>query len=350
MAKISAYPNGNPPVDSDEFIVGRAGDNRKLTWANVKAAISALYVSVTNADWLVLIGGGATTLHTHAGGGGDKYPMEARLTLETGVAVSTTDQADKATLYLTPYKGCQIATYDGVSAWSVIELTADLSLDISGYTASKPYDIWVYDNGGTLTLDSTIWTNGTTRATALALQNGVYVKTGATTRRYIGTIYMDAASKCQDTVLKRYVWNYYNRTLKRFRIIESTDNWNYPANIVWRQWANNSANKAEFVIGVSENTVQLTFLGLGSNGASTVVFYNGIGLDATNAIAADSLSFQAKAPGNINGNSSTIYVGFPGIGYHYLALLEYAGTNTDFYGDAGVPLLMQLGGTGWLLG
>jgi hypothetical protein len=125
-------------------------------------------------------------------GGGDKYPMEARLTLETGVAVSTTDQADKATLYLTPYKGCQIATYDGVSAWSVIELTADLSLDISGYTASKPYDIWVYDNGGTLTLDSTIWTNTTTRATALALQNGVYVKTGATTRRYIGTIYMDA--------------------------------------------------------------------------------------------------------------------------------------------------------------
>lgn len=39
MAKISAYPNGNPPVDSDEFIVARAGDNRKLTWANIKAAV-----------------------------------------------------------------------------------------------------------------------------------------------------------------------------------------------------------------------------------------------------------------------------------------------------------------------
>jgi hypothetical protein len=87
MAKISAYPNGNPPVDSDEFIVARAGDNRKLTWANVKAAISALYVSVTNANWVDLTDGGSTTLHTHAGGGGDGWTADAN----TWAFVSTDD-------------------------------------------------------------------------------------------------------------------------------------------------------------------------------------------------------------------------------------------------------------------
>jgi hypothetical protein len=43
MAKISVYPNGNPPVDSDEFIVARAGDNRKLTWANIKATLKTYF-------------------------------------------------------------------------------------------------------------------------------------------------------------------------------------------------------------------------------------------------------------------------------------------------------------------
>ena len=154
-------------------------------------------------------------------GGGAKYPCDGRLTLETGVPVSTTDQANKTTLYFTPYAGNQVGLYDGSSAWTTLSF-AELSLNITAFTASKPYDIWIYNNAGTAALDSTVWTSTTARATALALQDGVLVKSGATTRRYLGTIYMDSASKCQDTFKLRYVWNYYNRVTKPMYSLEAT--------------------------------------------------------------------------------------------------------------------------------
>ena len=135
---------------------------------------------------------------------------QGRLTLESGVAVSTSNQTAKTTLYFTPYNGNQIALYNG-SAWIMRSFT-ETSLSLSGYTADTNYDIWAYDNAGTLALASTAWTNATTRATALALQNGVYVKSGDATRRYLGTIRTTAtAGQSEDSASKRFVWNYYNR-------------------------------------------------------------------------------------------------------------------------------------------
>lgn len=148
----------------------------------------------------------------------DVYPLViggnpgGRLTLETGVPVSSADQADKTTLYYTPYVSNLISLYDG-SDWDALEFS-ELSLDISGFTASKPYDIFCYNNSGTPTLEGLVWTDGSTRATALTMQDGVLVKTGATTRRYLGTIYMAADQKCDDSVASRYVWNMYNRELR----------------------------------------------------------------------------------------------------------------------------------------
>lgn len=138
-----------------------------------------------------------------------KDVADGRLTLESGVPISTSAQSNKTTLYYTFYTGNKIGLYDGTS-WHV-RTFAELSIAVGAYTASKPYDIWVYDNAGTPALDSTVWTDATTRATALAYQDGVLVKSGAATRRYVGTIYIDSGQKCQDTVLLRYVYNYYNR-------------------------------------------------------------------------------------------------------------------------------------------
>jgi len=176
------------------------------------------------------------------------YLCNGRLTLETGVPVSTSDQADKTTLYFTPYMGDLIYIYDGTS-W-VLYSFAELSLNISAFTASKPYDIFIYDNAGTLTLEGLVWTDATTRATALTTQNGIYVLTGATEKRYLGTIYMDAASKCQDSLVKRFVWNYYNRSPKLLYTVENTAHF---YNGAYRLWNNSSTNNLlNFIIGVLE--------------------------------------------------------------------------------------------------
>ena len=110
-----------------------------------------------------------------------------RLTLTSGTPVTTADVTGAGTLYYTPYVNGQIALYDGSSTWTVYTFTErSLALTV---TSGKNYDVFAYNNSGTVTLElSAAWTNDTTRADALTTQNGVTVKSGATTRRWLGTI------------------------------------------------------------------------------------------------------------------------------------------------------------------
>ena len=75
------------------------------------------------------------------------------------------------------------------SLWTEeLSVTSPISIAVPS-TTSTVYDVFVYDSSGTSTLELTAWTNLTTRATALAYQNGVLCKTeGAlVTRRYLGS-------------------------------------------------------------------------------------------------------------------------------------------------------------------
>jgi len=187
------------------------------------------------------------------------YLCQGRLTLQSGVAISTSEQADKTNVYFTPYNGNKIAVYDG-SIWIVSSFT-EKSLSLSGYTADKNYDIWIYDNSGTLTLDSTIWTNDTTRATALTTQDGIYVKNGDATRRYLGTIRITAtAGQCEDSGFggtsgaKRFVWNYYNQADYSNLSYDTTDAWTESGNGTYTICnSGNAAWKHEFVMGFATN-------------------------------------------------------------------------------------------------
>jgi hypothetical protein len=263
------------------------------------------------------------------------YPCNGRLTLETGVAVSTADQADKTTLYFTPYMGNQIAIFDGAT-WSILTF-AELSLDISGYTASKPYDIWIYNNSGSATLDSTVWTSGSVRATALALQDGVYCKTGTLTRRYLGTIYMDAASKCQDTANKRFVWNYYNRVLRAVKTNNTTTSWTYTTH-AWREYNNGTGQvSGEFIVGVLEDGYIPSFTAYLSNSGGG---YYDIAL-VYDAVNGSNILNQIEYNANIQNPSNPVglLTYFP-IGYHYVTLVEDAIVGSTVYGVlAVVPAL-----------
>ena len=138
---------------------------------------------------------------------------EGRLTLESGVAVSTTDQTAKTTVYFTPHIGTNISLYDS-GDWDIFTFS-ELSLSISGYTADTNYDIFIYNNSGTLTLQSVAWTDDTNRATDIITLNGVYVLSGATTRRYLGTIRTTSSTgQCEDSEDRRFVWSYYNQVKK----------------------------------------------------------------------------------------------------------------------------------------
>ncbi len=250
-----------------------------------------------------------------------------RLTLTTGVPVTTADVSGATTLYWTPYIGGWIGLYDGTN-WIVLPST-EKSLSLIGYTASKPYDIFGYNDSGTLALESLIWTDNTTRATALTTQDGILVKTGATTRRYLGTIYINATGgQTEDTVMQRFVWNYYNRVLRRLYLTEETSH-TYNSTTV-RYWNNSSFNRVELVRGVGEDVTNIAITGFLKTTVDGSYAQISVGIDVNNnwdsefALVASGVT-EEITPARV-GNKQI------GIGFHYIAAVERApgGQNSTF--------------------
>jgi len=269
--------------------------------------------------------------------------FQARATLASGVPVTTTDQLAKTTLYLTPFRGNRVALFDG-SIWNLYAL-AEISIAVPA-TTSTMYDIFVYSNAGTLMLELLAWTNDTTRATALTTQDGVLVKTGATTRRYVGSFRTTTASgQTEDSSAKRYLWNYYNRVKKYMEVNEPTDTWNYTTATI-RQANGNAANQLDMVIGVSEDIVAADVVGAAGSQSVGVEIAVGVGLDVTNAFAGGQLhgAVAILAASSMQGLHAT-WKGYVGIGRHYLAWLEYSAATgtTTWIGDLGFPLRCQSG-------
>lgn len=253
--------------------------------------------------------------------------QDFRLTLTTAVPVTTADVTAASTLYATPKTGNQIALYTGTE-W-VIRSSAEFSLALSGLTSGKPYDVFCYDNAGTPTLEFLVWTNDTTRATALAKQDGVLVKSGAATRRYLGTFYTTGTTTTEDSAANRYLWNYYHRADRPMLRNETTATWTYTTN-TWRQANNAAANQLNFIVGVAEESVFAKAVGAARNSAAQQVAYVGIGLDATNANSAmlmPAASIFLSATHFVALNAE--YLGMPAAGRHYLAWLEIDVTATN---------------------
>jgi len=286
------------------------------------AANTAARLAAGTNDYVLTAASGETTglKWAAAAGGGDFAVCDGRLTLTTAVPVTTADVTAAATLYFTPYKGSKVGLYNGSTAWTVYDFT-ELSLSLVGYTASKPYDIWVYDNSGTPTLDSTIWTDGTTRATALTTQDGIYVKTGATTRRYLGTIYINSSgAQTDDSLTKRCVWNYYNRVP---RMMYRTDSNSHSySTTTYRAWNNDANQKFEVVVGVSEHPAMVGFTSATLQGAAARGAITGVGYDATNAVINDGFRIENTAPAP-SGWYGCKHEHLTGIGYHYYSFVEY---------------------------
>lgn len=151
-----------------------------------------------------------------------------RLTLLSGNPVTFSNQSAKGTVYYTPYNGNIIALYDG-TGWNLHEFT-ELSLTLTA-TSGKNYDIFLFDNSGVLTLSTEVWTDDSTRATAIARQDGVPVKSGAATYRYLGTIRATGTNQTSDTASIRGVWNFDNRVKRN--CLYTTDNLTADQTLYW---------------------------------------------------------------------------------------------------------------------
>lgn len=274
------------------------------------------------------------------------HPPGGRLTVNATDAVPTTDTSNTSVYYV-PYASGRVPLWNG-SAWVSTPLGTP-SVAIGTVTAGTVFDIFAYLSAGMVLIEKLAWTNPTTRATALSIPAATganyIVKSGDTTRLYVGTVCAATTTAVYDFFNYRFVWNMYNRVARPLRKLESADTWTYNSTTL-RPFNNSTANRVEFVRGLDEDSLAAYCLSSVSatNGQFGVV---GIGLDSTTTIASGSVM---SVSGNNNPSTSiaapvsATWRGYPGIGYHYIQMLEsaYAGTPT-FFGDGGTPLIVQSG-------
>ena len=305
-------------------------------------------------------------IDTHLSSIHGPYEPGGRPTLVSGTPVMTSEQADKTVVHYTPYKNDLVPIYDG--AWSEVtfpELTLNLDNN-SGHTGyhevSKPFDMFVYNDSGTLRLVSgPAWTNGNTRSVALERINGIWMNAASITARF-GTGAGDTVTVARDrgtyvgtfattsvagkttwklggagaggNVGMLYLWSAYHRVPIVLQVRDNTNSWTYGTSTTWRPLNNNPNNSIEFVRGLDEDYVraELNYQCLAS---ATGYAALGVGLDSTSSPTG--ILFR-------NGSTSVApmsvakYAGQPGIGLHYVMGLEYTdngATPVTFYGDAG---------------
>jgi len=270
---------------------------------------------------------------------------EGRLTLSTGVPVTMSDVASSGTVYFTPHIGSRIALYVDNYGWRNYQFT-ELSLDISGVDASKNLDIFIYDDAGTLTLDMEEWSNDTLRSVALVRQDGVLVKDGYPAYRYLGSCRTFNAGVSRDVDFGRLLWNYYNRVEKNLIVKDSTDSWEYDVDDTWRPLNTSTNNRVSFIIGWDEVIVKFS-VDCGMSNSSTNEGGLGIGLDSTTVNSANFFRNLDPTSSGAIYKVGADYIKSPGIGFHFLQILERSGGGTmTFYGDKAFPDVLSAGGIG----
>lgn len=246
-----------------------------------------------------------------------------RLTLTSNDPIGS-DTASNV-VYFTPYNGNRIALYDG-SSWS-LHTFSQLSVTAGSSGSNTNWDVFIYNNSGTLTLERVQWTNNTTRATSLALQDGIYVMSGSPNKRYIGTFRTDQTlgpmSQTADNDTSRLVWNAYNQIQK---ILHNTYVVTHTyATAAWRPWNNNTtlgSGRHDYVLGLPAT---VTVLG----GGQVTFGYVSSGVDSTTAQASTNVHSGLTNTAISADGSRTLSVD---AGYHYTQGLQYGvSASSTFY-------------------
>jgi hypothetical protein len=285
---------------------------------------------------------------------GDPGVCNARLTFTQGVPFPTADVtgANAVALFLQPVRGTRIALFDaGSSKWNIYNFTQAVTVAVPN-VANQMYDVFAALSAGSVILEVVAWTNDTTRNVGLSVQDGVTVKATDFSRRYMGSFRTTAvAGQSEDSIAKRYLWNFYNRALRKMLVQETTATWTYTT-ATYRQANANAANQLDFVIGVQENIVKAEVSASASSSIVGPQVSIGIGIDSTTVNSADTFPLTA-----LNGGTGTLlsakWEGFAGIGRHLLQWLEISqasGTTTWNGNTAGALVTTHSGIAGEIWG
>jgi len=257
----------------------------------------------------------------------DPRIMDFRLTLLSGNAVNNTNITNATTIYITPYIGNRISLYNG-GTWVTIE-SVEKSLALGVMTDEMMYDIFAYLNAGVLTLEKLVWSTANTRATALVYQDGILVKDGDPTRRYIGSFFTNSTTQTGDNALcslsgsnsGRFVWNYYNRIPRNLYNSFTVGSHTYTT-ATWRKWNDAAAEVITYCVGVVEDAVEFSMVCASANSNSGVG--RAIGIGNNSDTAPEDITCGVGGSGNAANGMFTSVKFLPQLGRNDVYALEYS--------------------------
>ena len=321
------------------------------TFSELSLSLSG-YTANTNYDIYAFWNGSAVALESQTWGTDTEYNITGvSLAASAVVTYTVTDSANKfAVGDVVCVQGITGNVGDVVhGAWVVTAVggtgnnrTVTLGyLDSSGKT---------YTSGGTIRkLDNT--------RTAPVYQNGVLVKSGATTRRYLGTIMTTGtAGQTEDSIARRLVWNYANRRERKLAHSEAAERWTVARNgdYIWVPANSKAVNRVQFTCGIAEDMVRVDVCGCFSGGTNSFVLAS-ISVDDVDYNSVwDQYKGKMYLSFNSSGNFLPMYASYEDVftGYHFLTWVEYANVAnlTSFGRSESEYKLRQIGMGGYILG
>jgi hypothetical protein len=269
-----------------------------------------------------------------------------RLTLSTGVPVTTSDVTGASTVYYTPHKHNEVPLWDG-SKWTTFtfselsQAAADTSKSPAAVAVSSVYDLFVWNDSGTLRLSrGPAWTSPTSRGTSAGtteLQligtrytNKWAISNGPATNRglYVGTVVSNVSALFTDSASIRLVWNTYNRVLRYMRRYDNTNLWTYESASA-RQANGNTANQLNFVLGLELEPVEVEVMAqVEATSAAPVSIGIGIGIGSTS-----SFGYSEFADASSRTTVRARLLEQPPIGSRVLVWLESGNGTLPAFGD-----------------
>lgn len=363
----ATYSSGGPSLTGRTPLHGTSGASAiNLSGSNVQVYVTALDTDIGPTAVLHVDAAQSAFLTAIARGWGAFGNLQmliqpqGRITLSSGTPVMTATVAAAGTVYYTPYQGCTVPIFDGTN-WGhftfaeISQLTTDATKSPASVTTNKNYDIFVWNDSGTIRATrGPAWSTDTSRGTGagttqLQMINGIQTNAvaitngpGANRGTYVGTIRSNGTSTIDFTYgsagagggqAKLGVWNMFNR-VEIGTIVQDTNGAHtvgggasITGNTLNSAEAmdNSSTNSIQVVIGLAEDGIDLTnqvtfsinastssdgYLAIGVNSTSSGTPYSRAGMSS--GVAGNvfpSVSVRLDAPTLLGWNTYTALSG-----------------------------------------
>jgi hypothetical protein len=177
---------------------------------------------------------------------------------------------------------------------------------------------------------SAAWTSDTVRSESLAFNRAICVKSGADTRRYLGTIYTTSTTATEDSAANRYVWNYYNQVRRTISQVATGSSAAYTTATTYRAAGGNNNVRCNVVAGLDGHVINLDAYSswvCGSVQAARLA----IALDSTTTPDASFLTYLSHNNGVLTTfvPQTTFGKAYVPLGRHFYQLVERQDTTTS---------------------